>query len=115
MIKKTGLAPSFGADIIDFYVVTDVTRQLEKGIVKVKSFDFKHVFPNQEVEFAEEIAGDEVFRIKVKLNKEDSETADPASYVHHEWVETQPDRYTLKIKNITGSPVYVALEEEGTL
>lgn len=81
----------------------------------VKSIDFKHVLPNQEVEFSEEISGDDVFRIKVKLNKEDEETADPASYVDHEWVETKPDCYTLKIKNITGSPVYVALEEEAQL
>lgn len=79
----------------------------------MKAIDFKPVLPNQEVEFAEEITGDEVFRIKVKLNKEENETVDPASYVNHEWVETQPDCFTLKIKNITGSPVYVGVEEEG--
>lgn len=72
---------------------------------------YKHVLPNQEVEFGEEILGDDVFRLKVKLTQEESDTLDPASYLHHEWVETKPNHYALKVKNITGSPVYVAMED----
>ncbi len=94
------------------YLCGKINELVEKGIIKVKSINFRHVLPNQEFEFAEEITGDEVFRIKVKLNKEDDETADPASYVHHEWMESTPDHYKLKIRNITGSSVYVAVEED---
>ncbi|WP_134701383.1 hypothetical protein [Ammoniphilus sp. YIM 78166] len=75
----------------------------------MKPTGYKPILPNQEVEFGEEIAGDEVFRLKVKLSQEQSDTLDPASYVHHEWVEKGPDRYSLKVKNITGSPVFVAM------
>ncbi|RXT07871.1 hypothetical protein [Ammoniphilus sp. CFH 90114] len=75
----------------------------------MKLSEFKSLLPNQEVEFGEEIAGDEVFRLMVKLAQEQSETLDPASYVHHEWVESAPDQYRLKVKNITGSPIYVAM------
>lgn len=72
---------------------------------------FKQLLPDQEVEFGEEIAGDEVFHLRVKLFQEQSDTLDPASYVHHEWVETGPEQYKLRVKNITGSPVYVAMED----
>ncbi|MEW9668973.1 hypothetical protein [Ammoniphilus sp. 3BR4] len=72
---------------------------------------FKQLLPDQEVEFGDEIAGDEVFHLRVKLSQEQSDTLDPASYVHHEWVETAPEQYKLRVKNITGSPVYVAMED----
>ena len=72
---------------------------------------FKPLLPDQEVEFGEEIAGDEVFHLRVKLSQEQSDTLDPASYVHHEWVETAPEKYKLRVKNITGSPVYVSMED----
>lgn len=77
----------------------------------MKPTQFKQLLPNQEMEFAEEMMGDEVFRIKVKLDQNKEETLDPASYIHHEWVEGSPEQYTLKVKNITGSPVYVAMED----
>lgn len=69
--------------------------------------DMKLLLPKQEVEFSEEFAGDDAIRIKVKLDKNADETFDPASYVEHKWVKTNGDRYVLRIKNITGSPVYV--------
>jgi hypothetical protein len=67
--------------------------------------------PHQEVEFANEIMGDEAFHVRVKLNKDEEDTLDPASYIEHRWVETKPDQYALRVKNWTGSPVYVALDD----
>jgi hypothetical protein len=77
----------------------------------MKMSEMKLLQPNQEVEFAEEIAGDEVFRLQVKLEQDQKEALDPASYVEHRWVERGPNQYSLMVKNWTGSPVYVAIED----
>jgi hypothetical protein len=77
----------------------------------VKQTDMKLLYPNQEVEFSDELVTSDTYRIHVRLDQEHGRYLDPASYVEQKWVEKQPNDYTLRIKNITGSPVYVSVED----
>ncbi|GIM48083.1 hypothetical protein DNHGIG_36320 [Collibacillus ludicampi] len=77
----------------------------------MRQTDMKLLYPNQEIEFSDEQVTSDTYRIHVRLDQDQGRFLDPASYVEQKWVEKQPNDYTLRIKNITGSPVYVSVED----
>jgi hypothetical protein len=81
-----------------------------KGAIFMKQKEMKLLYPNEEIEFSNEVTSD-TYYIHVRLDQEHGRFLDPASYVEQKWVEKQPNDYTLRIKNITGSPIYVSVED----
>jgi len=62
--------------------------------------------PGETAEVAEELAPADAYRFQVRLNRQQQKTLDPNSYLDYKWEDGK-----LKITNITGSPVFVSIEE----
>lgn len=72
----------------------------------LKPYEVTELAPGETVELAEELAPADAYRFRVRLNRQHQKTFDPNSYLDY---KREGDR--LKITNISGSPVFVSLEE----
>lgn len=72
----------------------------------LKPYEVTQLAPGETVELAEEMFPADVYRFHVRLNRNQQKTFDPNSYI-----DCQREGHRLKITNITGSPVFVSVEE----
>jgi hypothetical protein len=72
----------------------------------LKLHETKLLQPGEDVEFADELAAADAYSLNVRLNENHNKTVDPASYIDCKWEGNK-----LKITNVTGSPVYVSVED----
>lgn len=73
---------------------------------RIKPYELTELAPGETVEVAEELAPADAYRFQVRLNRQQQKTSDPNSYLDYKWEDGK-----LKITNITGSPVFVSIEE----
>jgi len=72
----------------------------------IKPYELTELAPGETVEMAEELTAADAYRFQVRLNRQQQKTFDPNSYLDYKWEDGR-----LKITNITGSPVFVSVEE----
>lgn len=72
----------------------------------IKPYEVAELAPGETVEMAEELTASDAYRLQVRLNRKEQKTFDPNSYLDY---KREGDR--LQITNVTGSPVYVSVEE----
>ena len=72
----------------------------------LKPYEVTELAPGETVELAAELSPADAYRFHVRLNRNQQKTFDPNSYIDYKWEGNR-----LKITNITGSPVFVSVEE----
>lgn len=72
----------------------------------VHMYEMTQLNPHQEVQLDASSTHADTLSLRVQLDMDHSQTVDPNSYVDARW-----EGERLKITNITGSPVYLSVEQ----